>query len=768
MRTWKKSQCNMCGLACGLEMEIENNEIVNVRPDPDNPRTKRYCCRKGRAAKYYQTNTDRLNYPQKRVGNKFIRITWDQAFQEIAEKASAIIREYGPRSFALCGCALASAHSDAAVAKPLMAALGSQYYYGPIGIEFAGNWWSHGKILGDQNYFTEPDEEKNEVLLFWGSNSYVSHQISEARRTIRKFSEDPNRMVIDVDPRMSETARMSDMHIAPQPGSDALLLRAMISIILKRGWQHQDFLDLWAADYDKIIPWFDGFDIIGALQVCGTPYVQIEEFCRILSTRKWGLHQDLGIFCGRHSTLNSYLLVILQAVTGMLCVSGGNIVQDAFKHRGPTTHEEDPAVWRTVKTNRFPVLGTYPAGCLSQEILSDHPQRLRILMTSRTNPIRSFPDSKAMKKASEKLDLLVVIDVCETETTRLADYILPGKTGYESYEFSMFQATYPHVTCQLKHPVLEQTAERKEDAEIWLGIAKAMGVIPPMPEYLYQAAEKSVAENDRITFMLTLSKYIEEHQELAPVMSLIIAEVMGKAMGSAARAMIWAALLTSHLGTTGIIERAGFSMGDKHKQLQGHPKLSPMILMDNVFQAVDDHPEGVVIGISYRETCLPDHIFHEDKKLHLYCDEINNYIQRITPEAEAIVIKGEAEFPMVLSAGRHSDGGHNATMRNPATYQYRQPYTVAINPEDATELNLENSQNVRVVTKTGSVVAPVEYTWQTSRGYALIPHHFGFQFDGKEYGSGINEVTAAKDMDELTGNPTLRFVPCRIEAVERS
>ena len=66
----------MCAVICGLEMEVENYKIINVRPDPDSPRTHRYCCRKGRNAKYYQNHEDRLNYPLKRVGDKMEQIRY--------------------------------------------------------------------------------------------------------------------------------------------------------------------------------------------------------------------------------------------------------------------------------------------------------------------------------------------------------------------------------------------------------------------------------------------------------------------------------------------------------------------------------------------------------------------------------------------------------------------------------------------------------------------------------------------------------------------
>lgn len=133
-----------------------------------------------------------------------------------------------------CGGTLASEQSEAAVGKTFVCnAIGSQYWYCPIGLEFMGSWWSHGKVLGHQLYFTEPDEKNNEVLVLWGSNSYVSHQMADARKIIRRFSQDPEKMVITVDPRLSETAQMSDLHIPLKNGTDSLFLRASISLILK-------------------------------------------------------------------------------------------------------------------------------------------------------------------------------------------------------------------------------------------------------------------------------------------------------------------------------------------------------------------------------------------------------------------------------------------------------------------------------------------------------------------------------------------------------
>ncbi|MGM9591669.1 MAG: molybdopterin-dependent oxidoreductase [Oscillospiraceae bacterium] len=766
MGEWKKTQCHFCAVSCGLEMEIEDNKIINVRPDPDSPRSKGYCCRKGRSAKYYQDHGDRLDYPLKKVGDHFERISWEQAIEEIGAKARKILADHGPKSLAVIGGPLGAAQEELVFARPFANGVGSPYTYNPIGFEFMGNWWSHGKIFGDQMHFTEPDDVNCEIMIYWGSNSYVAHNVLNSRLHIREASQDPNRMFIVVDPRMSETARMADMHIMPRPGSDSLLLRGLISLILEKGWQNKEYIEAHVADFGRILPWFRGFNYKEAFRVCGVPYEQMEKFARLLTTKKWGLHHDLGLFCNRHSTTNSYLVLMLQVLCGVSFVEGGCITNECWAKRGKNIDESDPNVPRTVVTNSFPVLGTYPECALPDEVLSDNPDRLRMIFCTTSNPARSWPDSAKMAESFKALELFVVIDVTMTETAELADYVLPAKNGYEAYSFNVFQLNYPEIVAQLRHPIISQIGERKEGAEIWLMLSKAIGSLPPLPESLYKAGKKAAETGDRIPYFLKILLYAVKHKELMPVLPSIIGETLGTAMGSPTRAAMWAALMTSPLIGTGQVELADIPSLGKHPILEKLPKFKDFCLMDAAFQLVDDHPEGAVIGMTRKDTMLERHIAHPDHKIHLYCDEINDYINNLTPEKEEAALTLKDGNNMVVSSGRHSDDGHNGVMRNPATYVWRNPYTLALNPADAQRLNLHDGQMARITAKGGTIDVPVEISYQMGVGYGMVPHHFGFKFEGKTVGHGVNEFTSYHDHDTLTGNPTVRYVPCRVEAAE--
>ena len=765
MGVWKKTQCNFCALSCGLEMEVENNKIVSVRPDPDSPRTHGYCCRKGRSAKYFVDHGDRLLYPKKRVGDHYERISWDQAYREIAEKANKILAEHGPRSFAFLGGALGSVQTPYAVGKAMAYGVGSQYIFNPIGIEFLGNWWAHGKILGDQMHFLEPDDKNTEVMIYWGSNSYVSHQIPDARKVCREFSSEPDKMVIVVDPRLSETARMADMHIMLKPGTDSLFLRALISIILSKGWENKEYIAKYVSDFDKAKKWYENVDVDGCLRVCGVPRKQAEDFARVLTTKKWGMHQDLGIFFGRHSTLDSYLCITLTVICGMALVPGGSIVPECVIERGTFCDENKKKTWKAPVTGRFPVLNVFPVGIIPDEILGDNEDRIRIMVTSMGNPLRSYPDSNKMKEALEHLELLIAIDCAETEVTRIADYVFPGATAYEGNgDMNAFTLNYPEIVFQSRKQVVRPVGEAREDTMILAELAEAMGIVPKLPQWLYRAAEYAVISGDRIKYFEKLLMWTAcGHLQYFDQLAIVVALTLGRAYGSAARAISWAGMLTSPICGKGFIT-AEYDR-KKHPVISRLPMFRDWCQMDAAFQLVDDHPEGAVIGMNDPDNMLKNHIRTKDKKFHLWCSEIDGFIQRITPEREEaeLVLKDGNNF--ILSAGRHSEDGMNATMRNPATFKHRQPYTLAMNPEDGREMGFADGQTVRVTTKAGTLDIPVEYTWQTARGYVMIPHHFGYTFEGKTVGEHCNVLTSHKDLDELTGNPTWRYTPCRVEAI---
>jgi len=744
MGQWQKTGCVLCAQNCGLEVLVEGGRMVKVRPDKANLRSQGYACRKGLNVIFHQYPSDRLTEPLKRVGNGFEPIAWDQAVKEIAEKLQTILNQHGPRSLAYMGGSAQGGHMEAGFGLGLIRALGSQYYYSSAGQEFCGSWWVFGRMLGKQYNVAIPDEHAAEVLVGWGWNGMQSHQMPRAPVVLKAFSKDPDRVLVVVDPRKSETAAIADIHLPVRPGTDALLAKTMIALILQEGWQNQDYLDGYVHGWGRIHSWFEDFDITAALSVCELDIAAVRDVCRLMTTRRWCLHPDLGIYMGRHSTLNSYLLNILGVVCGLFGVRGGNVIPGMVMPMGFHADERDAKVWRTLATDMPPAAaGAFPPAVMPEEIMSDDPERLRAVLVSACNPLRAYPDTHAYEKAFSNLDLLVVNDIVMSETARLAHYVLPCRTFYESWDATFFPWTYPEVFFQLRRPIVDPPSNCLEASQILTRLADEMGLVPEMTEALQAAAEA-----DRLTFGLELMAYAGETPDAMPRMPFVLAKTLGRVWDSAAKAGLWGVLMTAPKTFQENAARAGFEPGPD----QGA----------RIFQRLLDRPEGIWIGKTDVDTPM-DGIKTSSGKIEVFIPELEKEVLALAPEIEARDLEMPATFPLVLNAGRHMKYNINTMMRNPEWNRGKRACTIAISPADAESLGLTDGQQVKITTEAGSEAGELEVTGQVRKGMVLVPHGFGLIYEDQVYGVNVNYLTKNTHRDPL-GTPMHRFIPCRIEA----
>jgi anaerobic selenocysteine-containing dehydrogenase len=737
----------LCAQNCGLEILVEEGRMVKVRPDKANPRSRGYACRKGLKILYHQYPADRLTRPLKRVGDAFEPISWDRALEEIAAKLQGLLDAHGPRCLAYLGGSAQGGHMEAGFGLTLLRALGSQYYYSSAGQEFSGAWWVFGRLLGKQYNVAIPDEHAAEMLVAWGWNGMESHQMPRAPLVLKGFSKDPDRLLVAVDPRKSETAAIADHHLALRPGTDALLARAMIALILAEGWEHKDYLTEQVVGWDRIRPWFEAFDVAGALAVCQLEAAPVRRLCRLMTTQRWCIHTDLGIYMGRHSTLNSYLLCLLLAVCGRLGVRGGNLIPGMVMPMGFHADERQEKTWRTAASDLPPAAaGSFPPAALPEEILGDHPHRLRAALVSAVNPLRSWPDTQALETAFGRLDLLVVSDIVMSETARRAHYVLPCRSFYESWDATFFPWTYPEVYFQLRRPLVAPPGECLEAAQILTGLADRLGLIPDLPTSLYQAAR-----GDRLDFGAQLMAWGGENPDALAKLPFVLAKTLGQAWDSAAKAGLWGLLMTAPESFRQNAARAGFAPGID----QG----------ERIFQALLDRPEGLWVGRADGENPMAG-IKTPSGKIEVFIEELEAGVLHLTPLREAEALKLPEDLPLVLNAGRHMKYNINTLMRNPEWNAGNRACTVALNPADAAALDLTDGEAVSVTTAAGSITGELEVSAQIRMGTVLVPHGFGLEYGGETYGFNANLLTAHTHRDPM-GTPLHRFVPCRVAPCRR-
>jgi anaerobic selenocysteine-containing dehydrogenase len=745
MEKWQKTGCAMCAQNCGLEVLVEDNRMVKVRPDKENPRSEGYACRKGLNVIYHQHHKQRLTHPLKRVGDKFERISWNQAVDEIADKLKAILENHGPKSLAYMGGGGQGCHFEAAFGVRLIRGLGSHYHYNALGQELTGSYWVWGRALGRQNLIVGPDHHNTDMLLAVGWNGMMSHQMPQARKFLTRFAKNPDKLFVVIDPRLSETAKIADIHLAVRPGTDALLTRAMIAIILQQDWQAKDYIARHVNGFDQIAPLFVDFDARRAVELCELDYGQVLDLCQKLATLNWSMHYDLGVLMNRHSTVTTYLQVILMAICGRICVPGGNVIPGNLLPITSHSDERDPRTWRTVTTDFPAIAGVFPPNVMPEEILSDNSERLRAVICGQSNPLRSYADTSCYEKAFKRLDLLVTAELAMTETAQLSHYVLPARSAYESWDGTFFPWTFPGIFFQMRRPVVEPEGESLEVGQIYTRLADRLGLIPEIPDSLHAAAK-----GDRLKFGMALMNFAQSEPGAMKVMPFVLDKTLGKELESANLAALWGLLMTAPKQFQENAARAGFTPG--------------MTLGEKVFQAILDHPEGIWVGRLDPEKNM-ERIRSEDGRINIFIPELKDWVQNIDTESEKKALEGDAGYPLVLSAGLHMDTNANTLMRNPAWNRDRRACTAAMHPKDAEALNLQDGQMVNVTTEAGAVTIELQITQTTRLGLVVIPHGFGLEYDGETYGTNVNRLTKNTHRDRLAGTPIHRYVPCKVATV---
>ncbi|MBU3915577.1 molybdopterin-dependent oxidoreductase, partial [bacterium] len=387
--------------------------------------------------------------------------------------------------------------------------------------------------------------------------------------------------------------------------------------------------------------------------------------------------------------------------------------------------------------------GAFPPAIMPEEILNDHPDRLRAVFVSSCNPLRSYPDTTAYENAFSELDLLVVTDIVMSETAKLAHYVLPSTTYYESWDGSFFPGTFPGVYFQMRKPVLKPTEHCRETSYLYTRLAEKLGVIPDIPAELYEAAS-----GDRLTFGVKLMEWVAKEPKGLKAMPFVLAKTLGEEWGSYHLAMLWGMLMTAPKAFCKNAARAGFEPG--------------MDQGDRIFQAILDTPQGLWVG-----EVDPAYNFSSVKtpsgKIDVYIPEMEKQTQHLNAVSETEGLKLPKEFPLILNAGRHMKYNANTLMRNPEWNAGKRACTIDINPADAKALGLSDMQSVKVTTEAGSEVGELKVSEQVRKGTVLIPHGFGLDYDGEVYGLNINRLTKNTHRDPL-GTPLHRYVPCRLEA----
>src|SRR5271166_2548135 len=299
---WVKTACILCSVNCGLEVKLDGRKISRVRGNKDHVASHGYACEKAQRIDYYQSGKDRLDSPmRRRADGSFEKIDWDTAIAEVAARLMRVRDEFGGASIFYYGGGGQGNHLCGAYSTATRRALGAVYASNALAQEKTGEFWVEGRLTGGR---PSPDFEHAEVAVFVGKNPWQSHGFQAARPTLKKISADPNRALIVVDPRRTESAELADYHLQVKPGTDAFCLSAILAVMVQEDLIAHDFLREHASGGAEL---FDALPAIPVADYCaraGLAEEQVREVARRIARATGGVSviEDLGIEMAPHST----------------------------------------------------------------------------------------------------------------------------------------------------------------------------------------------------------------------------------------------------------------------------------------------------------------------------------------------------------------------------------------------------------------------------------------------------------------------------------
>src|SRR3954466_2408632 len=435
--------CPLCEATCGLAIDVEGGEVTKIRGDADDVFSHGFLCPKGVSLKELHEDPDRIRTPLRRVGDSFEPIGWDEAFALVDEGLRRVL-ERGDRNAVGAYIGNPNAHnlSSMLYGRVLLKALGSRSLFSASTVDQFPKQLASAYLFGSATTVAVPDLDRCEWLLVLGANPVASNgslmTAPDARGRLRGIQQRGGRVVV-VDPRRSGTARLADEHVAIRPGTDALLLFAMVGVLFEEGLVTPGHVEAFLDGVEAVGELAADFTPEAVAPLCGIEADTIRRLARELAAAPRGcVYGRIGTTTQAFGTLASWLVDVLNVLTGNLDREGGAMFPQpaAALPPGPP-RETRTGRWTSRVRGLGEIFGELPAACLAEEIDTPGDGRIRALITLAGNPVVSTPNSGRLAAALADLEFMVSVDVYVNETTRFADVILPAPSPLERSHYDV-------------------------------------------------------------------------------------------------------------------------------------------------------------------------------------------------------------------------------------------------------------------------------------------------------------------------------------------
>jgi len=733
--------CNLTEAMCGIEITVRPDASLDIRGDKDDPFSRGYICPKAVALQDIHYDKDRLKHPVRRTQNGWQRIGWDEAFDEVAQNLKRINRKYGRNSIATyLGNPTVHSYGAMLFVPGFVRSLHTRNRFSATSVDQLAHHLAAYLMFGHQLLVPVPDLDRTNFFLILGANPAASNgSMMTAPGMGRRLQEIQQRggQVILIDPRFTETAKLADRHLFIKPGTDVLLLLALLHVVFEEGLTRHGPVAAFTKGFETIGNLVAEFPPEKVASITGIDSDEIRQLAREFAASGSAVcYGRIGVSTQEFGGVCQWLINVLNAVSGNLDNPGGAMFTlPAFD---PVTAPESLAPrgsfarWHS-RVRKLPEFaGELPVATLAEEILTEGPGQIKALITHAGNPVLSTPNGRRLDRAVASLEFMAAIDFYINETTRHAHIILPPTASLERGHYDLaFHLFAVRNTAKFSPPLFEPESETRHDWEILAELQTRMshdGVFGSLLGRLSHKFLKRFFGPERI---LDLGLRFGPYGALNP-----------------------------------------FSKRSSSRSSSDSSVSS--VVKNLTLRKLKQAPHGIDLGPL--SPCLPARLRTADKLIDLAPDVLVQDIARVkTKFVSAFGVPpsgGELDDAslcgvppsggQLLLIGRRQLRSNNSWMHNSERLvkgQSEKPRcTILMHPNDAAQRDLKPGQSVTVRSRVGSIVVPIEISEEMMPGVVSIPHGWGHDRPGiqlavaqRHAGQSINDVTDDRTIDALCG-----------------
>jgi anaerobic selenocysteine-containing dehydrogenase len=754
--------CNLCEAMCGLKIQTSAGKIVSIKGDPSDPLSRGHICAKAVALQDLHEDPDRLRQPMKRTRSGWQEISWKEAFNTVEQQIKSIQYSYGNDAVGFyAGNPNTHNHGSILSLLPFLKALKTKNRFSATSNDQLPHMLVNLKMFGHQGLFPIPDIDHTDLFICIGGNPLASNGSLMTAPDIKarlKAIQRRGGKVIVIDPRHTETAALADQHLFIKPGSDALLLLAMLNVIFEEGLTCPGRLSPYLEDIGLLEIACAAYSPRSVAAATGVAAKDIRALALQLAAADRGvIYSRMGTSTQQFGTLSTWLVYCLNILTGKLDKRGGVMFTRPavdIVELGAMANQQGHFDRYRSRVRKLPEFSDeLPSATMADEILTEGKGKIRAMITSAGNPVLSSPNGKELDRAFASLDFMVSIDFYLNETTRHANIILPptGPLEHSHYDV-VFNMVSIRNTTKYSPALFTAPAGSKHDWEIFLELTKRLSArdLPSrLGAELHYQSIKQLGIDGLLDLMLRSGPYGAR---------LKTADAIIKPLAQA----VCNALPASH-PLHKLLAMGPYGESTQH--------LSKGLSIDVLRQ----HPHGLDLGPL--QPCLPERIYHTDKRIRiapkLFLKDLNRLNSHFGLHHKTPAKVKEQATDTLLLIGRRDIRSNNSWLHNShRLVKGKNRCTLLLHPEDATRLKITTGQAVKLKSAIGELVLAAEIDPAIMPGVVSMPHGWGHNRTGTQLsiaqtkaGESMNDITDHYLIDALSGTSVLNGIEVMVERV---